>query len=629
MAQYFAGVPGKRSVWNALPANTHAHQPQAAACPTGFSCTTVRVPLDHFDPKNKQQIDVTFAVLPATDKKKRKGMFVTAVGGPGSSGLQSAASYAESYGDAIHESFDIVFFDQRGIGASGGFNCEDAVTKYYRTDGRAKTPEQERALIAAARTFAAECLKTLPTDKLKFYGTRQAVEDLDVFRQRTGDDKLWLYGESYGTQFAQWYAAAHPNRVAEMVLDGVVDLTLDGPQFSRDATRTVSDVLAATLAACNADAACKRDVGGDALKAYDALAAQLDRAPATLNFPLPDGKQAKRTLTLSDLETAMVTYLYTEGERMLIQRAVASAARGDLVPMARLSYNALGLDPQTLHATPDPSYSDAAYFSVTCNDYEYFTGTPDQRAEQFVRAGDAVDRSVPRMNSTFYGDLPCAFWPRTEPVPKYKAGLATLIPTLVLVATADPATPAAQGRAVFKRLSNAYLVTTQGGAHVTFGRGNACPDDIVTSFVVSDTLPARAETQCDGVLARDYVPIAPADAKTFANALDALASAENEIVYAPEYYGWDGSGDDGIGCAQGGTAAWHAGEKLTSFTLTQCSFSRGFVMSGDGTYDAVADRWTFDVAVSGDHTGKLSYVREGDSIKVTGTLGGKPVSLSR
>ena len=49
------------------------------------------MPLDHFDPANRETIDVVFGVLPATGE--RKGMFVTATGGPGTSGLTSANSY--------------------------------------------------------------------------------------------------------------------------------------------------------------------------------------------------------------------------------------------------------------------------------------------------------------------------------------------------------------------------------------------------------------------------------------------------------------------------------------------------------------------------------------------------------
>lgn len=623
------------------PAQTHAAPPASSIvsrkpCPdSDFECITLRLPLDHLDTltQTNKTIDVVFGLLPARDEAKRRGMFVVAVGGPGASGLSSADSYVASYSDALRDAFDIVFFDQRGIGKSGGFNCPDEVAAYYQTDGRAQTPAQERAITTAAKTFVEDCMKHLPpASDLPFYGTRQAVEDLEAFRTAMGEDKLWLYGESYGTQFAQWYAAAHPNRVAAMVIDGVVDLSLDGPQFLRSSTQAFSDVLAQTLKACSRDARCRKDAGGDALKAYDVLAAQLNRAAVKFDFPLPNGRKVQRELRLTDVESALSSYLYTESERMLVQRAVAAALQNNWVPMARLYYSALGLDPETLEASEDPTYSDAAYYAVTCNDYEYFTGTPAERAEQYLRAGDLVDEKVPRMNSVFYGDLPCAFWPRVKDVPQYKTDFATLIPTLVLNASADPATPFEQGSAVAERLSNAYATNTAGGAHVTFARGNACPDDIVNDFLLNDTMPAQAITKCDGELATAYVALAPAEARNAKNALDLMIAIENEIDSAPEFYNWDFAGDDAIGCDRGGSAAFSPDAKknhLVHFTLKQCAFSRGFVVTGDGTFDTEQQRWTFTVKVSGNHAGTLKYVHDDSGHRVTGTLDGKAINLSK
>lgn len=624
-----------------LPTQTHAASQSSSIisrkpCPNSdFECITLRLPLDSLNTpaQSNKTIDMVFGVLPARDPAKRRGMFVVAVGGPGASGLSSADSYLESYSDELRDGFDIVFFDQRGMGQSGGFNCPDEVAAYYQTNGRAQTPAEERAITAAAKTFVEDCMKHLPpASDLPFYGTRQAVEDLEAFRAAMGEDKLWLYGESYGTQFAQWYAAAHPNRVAAMVIDGVVDLALDGPQFLRSSTQAFSDVLAQTLKACNRDAQCRKDAGGDALKAYDALAAQLNRADVKLDFPLPNGRTAKRALRLTDMETALSSYLYTESERMLVQRAVAAAAQDNWAPMARLYYSALGLDPQTLQASEDPTYSDAAYYAVTCNDYEYFTGMPAERAEQYLRAGDLVDKQVPRMNSVFYGDLPCAFWPRTKDVPQHDDGFATLIPTLVLNASADPATPFEQGSAVAGQLSNAYAINTTGGAHVTFARGNACPDDIVDDFLVNDAMPAKAVTSCEGELVTGYVPLAPADARDAKNALDAMIAIENEIYNAPEFFNWDMAGADAIGCDRGGSVAFKPDAKqsqLVHFTLKQCAFSLGFAVTGDGTFDTQQQRWAFMVKVSGNQAGALEYFSDADGYHVAGTLDGKSINLSK
>jgi hypothetical protein len=236
------------------------------------------------------------------------------------------------------------------------------------------------------------------------------------------------------------------------------------------------------------------------------------------------------------------------------------------------------------------------------------------------------------MNSVFYGDLPCTFWPQGDPPPAYEPGFATLIPTLVLGATADPATPVGQGRNVFERLNNAYLITQDGGPHVIFGRGNACPDDIVTALLVEGKQPNQAETRCDGMIATEYVALPPQNARAFKDALEAMISAENEITYSPEYYYWDQTVDAGIGCNKGGTASFTLANEdrgVTRFMLKDCAFSAGWVMSGAGRYNPNQDRFTLRVDIGGSQTGSLDYERAGETYRVTGTLNGKPVNLRK
>ena len=95
-------------------------------CPdSDFTCVKLTVPLNHFAKDRPQTIDVVFGVLPATGE--RKGMFVTATGGPGTSGLASADSYTATFDASIPEHYDIVFFDQRGSYLSGNLQCPNAV----------------------------------------------------------------------------------------------------------------------------------------------------------------------------------------------------------------------------------------------------------------------------------------------------------------------------------------------------------------------------------------------------------------------------------------------------------------------------------------------------------------------
>ncbi|MBI5944908.1 MAG: alpha/beta fold hydrolase [Chloroflexi bacterium] len=601
-------------------------------CPeSDFTCVTLTVPLNHFDSSDPRTTDVVFAILPATGE--RKGMFVTATGGPGSAGLASADDYTAAFDASIPEHFDIVFFDQRGVGQSGGLQCADAAAAFYRRDWSASTPEEEAAMLDSARTFSSECVAEMGSPEiLPYLGTDQSVEDLESFRQAMGDEKLWLYGESYGTQYAQTYAAAHPDHVAGLILDGTVDLTLSSQEYYVGQTNAFSDVLQLTLEACNADDFCAESMGGgDAVAAYDKLAALLKQGPQPFDFPLPSGGTARRAFNFSDLEYTAISYLYSESSRMLFLRALAAYSRSkDLVPLARTLYDSLALDPETLDAIPDPSYSDAIYYSVECQDYGFFSGTPEERAEAWLRAGDEIDAAVPYFSSIFYGDLPCAFWPdaradNTRPAPLTAEG----IPTLVLGAIADPATPVSNGQDVFSRLADGYLVTQDGGPHIIYGRGVACIDDLVTNFLVNDEMPASRETTCEGSVTNDFVPLAPLEAAHFADLLDAFVSVDNEIYYLPEYYYWDLETPTSVGCPFGGELSFEATDSGDSIQLDACSFTKGFSLTGSGSTNYDEGTFSLEVNVSGLKDGSLTYTRDSEgALHVTGTYGGEAVDLS-
>jgi len=604
-------------------------------CPDGsqFTCVTLNLPLDHFNPKDSRTIQMTFAVLPAASKARRKGMFVTVTGGPGTSGIAAADPYTSMFAAGITDSFDIVFFDQRGMALSGGLTCPDAAAVFYQSDLRVDTPAREAALKQAAHKFSQDCVSEMgsPTS-LPYLGTVQAVEDLESFRQVMQESKFWLYGESYGTQYAQTYAAAHGDHLAGLVLDGTVDLTLSNFDFYAGESQAFNDTLVATLDACSQDPACAEDLSGDPLAAYDQLAALLNSHPLRFQFPLTRGDPARRSFTLASLETTAAEQMYNESDRMMFNRALAAyASRQDAAPLARLLYIDLGLNPQTLAVSPDPTWSDGIFYSVECQDYSLPGRTPDEKADLYLQAGKIVVAAVPRLAKyIFFGDLPCAYWPdastdlaRPEPL------RAEGIPTLVLDAKADPATPFSNGISVFQNLEDGYLITKEGGPHIIFGRGDACPDDLVTDFLVNDRVPEERETACPGDVEDQYIPLAPPDASAFDNPLDALASAETEISYLPEYYYWDGSESTSTGCTFGGKLSFNPDGSKYAFTFKDCSFTGKFKLTGTGSYDPDKDRFSMNVTTEGRWNCELKYLRDSRQTKVTGKCDGKKVTWAK
>lgn len=194
----------------------------------------------------------------------------------------------------------------------------------------------------------------------------------------------------------------------------------------------------------------------------------------------------------------------------------------------------------------------------------------------------------------------------------------------MLGAEADPATPVGNGISVYQQLANAYLVTQEGGPHVIFGRGNECPDALVTDFLVNDVLPAERETVCAGYIADEHTPLTPRAASEFKNPYKALSSIETEIYYLPEYYYWYGE-PASIGCTYGGTLSFSynkAGTK-TEFTLNKCALINNFILTGTGSYNPNNDRFVLDVGTRSRWICDLKYVRKGEAINLTGKCDGK------
>lgn len=601
-----------------------------AACPESrFECVTLSVPKDHFAAVGGPTWDVTFAIQRAA--KERKGTFVVITGGPGSSGISSADSYTDYYASGVTDAYDIVFLDQRGIGLSGPIQCIDAAAAYYASPARPQEPTERDAAAAAAKTFVTDCLTEsgVAEADLPLYATTQAVEDLEAIRDYLAVDKLDLYGESYGTQFVQYYAAAHPDRIATLYLDGPVDLTIDGMTYYVEAARSAEDTLIETLNACSAEATCKTDVkGGDALAVYDDLADRLRGGPMPFDFPTATGTTISRELTIADLENAAFGYIYSPGDRFMLQRAIAAASNANYVPLARLAYDSIGIDPDTLAAEKDPTWSDALYFAVECQDYAFLLGAgdPDTRLDAWIARAEADHINGTRLETSFYGDVPCLYWPtattsdqRPGPIkdPPY--------PTFVMTATTDPATPIANAMRIFSRLDDAYFIQAIGGPHVIYAWGEACPDDTVTGYLVDRTLPTTRVTTCIWSVADPYIANAPTAASGYKDALALMHSVDDQILNTDDFYSRFDAAELTIGCDFGGTLTYTPGDAGTTVKLDGCAFTSDVALTGTGATDDDAGTFALDATSGGD---RLHYERDADGgTTVKGTFDGKTVDL--
>jgi hypothetical protein len=374
---------------------------------------------------------------------------------------------------------------------------------------------------------------------------------------------------------------------------------------------------------------CRRDAGGrDALARYDALAATLRRGPLTYDFVDATGRVEKRSFGLDDLETAVAGSIHVGSDRMLLQRAIAWAARGQLLPLARLSYIARGQDPETLAAVPNPGWSKAMFYGLECTDYAFGFGTGDEAARAYLEAGTAAAVADVRVGSVFYGDLPCAYWPAhpsTADRPEYLT--STPYPVFVLTSTTDAATPYAGALRIMSHLTDGYLVVQPDGPHVIFGRGTACVDDPVAAYLVDGVLPGTRFVTCDSTGTARYVPIPAAAAGEYRDALAAMSAVDDELTTSAPYRKWNRVAPLAFGCLFGGSLTYTPSSNGSTVVLDACAVSDGLPLTGTATIEGT--RGTHVLKVSGPRTTGLEYARDARGrTSVIGTYFGKPVSLT-
>ena len=169
---------------------------------SNLSCTSLTVPLDHRANDPSQTIEITFALSFASNESR--GILFYFVGGPGGSGIASADAYLSAFDPSLVENMDIVFVDQRGIGAVHGLSCPVAQARF---DSSSAPLADTEAILATARSYVAHCTAEIGADHLlPVVNTDQAIRDSEAFRLAIGAPRVWLYGESYGTQLVQAYA---------------------------------------------------------------------------------------------------------------------------------------------------------------------------------------------------------------------------------------------------------------------------------------------------------------------------------------------------------------------------------------------------------------------------------------
>jgi pimeloyl-ACP methyl ester carboxylesterase len=305
---------------------------------------------------------------------------------------------------------------------------------------------------------------------------------MNLMRQVLGDDKLYYFGISYGTELGGVYAHLFPRKVGRAVFDAVVDPTQTPEQSA------IGQAQGFQLALDNFAKNCVAKSGGcpvgdneqDVENRIAHLLKQLDSKPI-------NGLGARK-LTQSAASNGIAQSLYSKDFWPYLIEGLDEAYHGDGRILMMLSDAMNGRN-------EDGTYSNiqAANVAINCAD-----------ATQRYTTSD-VERQLPafRKASPLFGDylawsmLSCTDWPVRGAMQHPDVSAPGAPPILVVGNTGDPATPYRGARKMADALGPGVGVelTWKGQGHGAYDSGDKCVRNAVDGYLLDGKVP-RDGTVC-------------------------------------------------------------------------------------------------------------------------------------
>ncbi|MFF0159254.1 alpha/beta hydrolase [Streptomyces sp. NPDC005263] len=479
-------LPTQKLSWGDCPAPSAAEGGGDAPPPLPdgdpWQCATLKAPLD-WDKPDGGTIDLALIRAQASGAaRERIGSLVFNFGGPGGSGVTALPSFGEDYA-RLRTRYDLVSFDPRGVGRSAPVECENdaQLDAYFQQDATPDDRAERTALLDNTKEFNAACeensKKVLPHVR-----TTDAARDMNLMRQVLGDDKLYYFGISYGTELGGVYAHLFPKKVGRAVFDAVVDPTQNAEQGSLGQAEGFQLALDNFAEACvSKPEGCP--VGDSARNVEDRIAALLKSLDSK---PIPG--IPPRVLTQTDATNGIAQALYSKDFWEYLTEGLEQAYDGN-------GQILMGLSDSLNGRNQNGEYSNlaAANISINCADDQ-----PRYTADYVVRKLPEFRAASPLLGDFLaWGLVSCTDWAVRGAADHPDVSAPGSAPILVVGNTGDPATPYEGARRMVSALGKGVGVelTYKGQGHGAYDSKNKCVQDAVNGYLLDGTVPT-AGTVC-------------------------------------------------------------------------------------------------------------------------------------
>ncbi len=485
-------------------------------------CGTLPVPLDYSDP-DSPDISVAYRWYPATSPVGgvATGTVMPVEGGPGYPSIGSVAwdkhqvegpsGYATMYGSLL-DNWNMLVVDLRGTGQSTSLDCPALQDYTGQASGTAFT--------AAVGACADKLDHRWRRPSGGFYQASDlftsapAAADVASVIRALGLHGVDLYGDSYGSFFAQVFASRYPGLIGSVVLDSTYP-TQDLDPWYRS---TIDSMPADFDTACLRSPACAQAAAGPSWSRIEDLAGRLRTAPESGTVPGPSGALEHVTMNAVGLVDLVND---AAGDPMVYRELDASARAlllaGDPDPLLRLYAQRLASD-EAYFDTPAAAYSGELYFAVSCLDYPQLFDMSDPEEARLTQLSAAEDdlpsgtfapfTTAEWLDQDEYTEAytACAAWPSPAPsTPPPTTGqplVPASMPILVLGGEFDTWTPPSGVPQVLGQLGgHSRFVELANATHVVGEGDTACGSQLVQAFVADPASLDAMDTSCAAAVA--------------------------------------------------------------------------------------------------------------------------------
>jgi pimeloyl-ACP methyl ester carboxylesterase len=466
-------------------------------------CGHLKVRLDYSSAASPD-ISIGFQFLPATVASPAAGTILAVEGGPGFATTGSGPQYVAMAGSLL-QTRNMLLVNLRGTGNSDPLDCRglESFTSLQHQYG-----SKFNELVAACgrqlnHTWRYRHGGWVHASDL--FNTAYSARDVSNVIKALKLGPVDLYGDSYGSWFAQVFASRYPGQLRSVTLDSTYQVLDLDPWYST----TAVTARRAFDQACSLSPACAAAARGPSWARISALARRLARAPVTGLATTAEGTRSR--LTVSDL--TLVNLVNNAGFDPITYRDLDAAARAllehnDAAPLLRLASLSIGFDDANY---PLPEFSDGLYFAVSCTDYVQLFSRDASPAVRLRQYRAALRREPARTFAPFtvaqwtsmdqYTEAysACLDWPtpvhHIAPITRRPPLVPASVPVLIMSGTLDSLTPKLHGATLVASQMgrSARLVTFANLTHVTLQDANdSCPASVYQTFIAD---PAGLPTQ--------------------------------------------------------------------------------------------------------------------------------------